>query len=602
MFPSFNPLSQSHLGNRVQSNGAVPQQVVSPNPFAGNPCNVLPTPVQLQSHMGILPQSSIPGYGLMNYMNNGQAVSMILPGLAASGIVNGPNQLLPLQNHQIATQQLGQFRNMAPNVNQVNLSQLPGQMLAQNLPQQLNQNMGLQNLLLCLPNVMANVNQLSIAQQLNPSQLPSFNGFPGSNQGARALRPQNPFSLADTQGGCDHQLNQNQQNVRSPVMGPNVLRSLSTASQQQPQSHLMPDNVHPNHSERSPNLPGPVCRGQQENPNYRVGIKTSNPNFRNSPRKDFGRKTGRMASQRGSHRPQFHDMNDRKRKFEFANGHRGKAGISSHMEGKFGQLHPANPPKEQKRALSITYTEQEIQQWCEERRRNYPSKAKMEKQKLTDSRKNELDIKIRQEQLKKILVQQAELGVEIAEIPSHYLSDTRKKDESPEENSRPWNKKDRFQKNRDKRGHHNRRDRFNKKQRLEATSSTDPPSLNKNRTTLLQKLLHKDIRRDNSRLFQVFHFMVTNSFFKHWPEQSLKFPKVVVNENGCGSEVLEDKSQIFPTEGNGACQDCHAGNSDGGGDESTDDENEDVHHSHVEKSFHGKRDGLPDKEEGEIID
>lgn len=208
----------------------------------------------------------------------------------------------------------------------------------------------------------------------------------------------------------------------------------------------------------------------------------------------------------------------------------------------------------------------------------------------------------RLQQLKKILAQQAELGVEIAEIPSHYLSDTRKKDESPEENSRPWTKKDRFQKNRDKRGHHNRRDRFNKKQRLEATSSTDPPSLNKNRTTLLQKLLHKDIRRDNSRLFQVFHFMVTNSFFKHWPEQSLKFPKVVVNENGCGSEVLEDKSQILPTESSGARQDCHAGNSDGGGDESTDDENEDVHHSHVEKSFHGKRDGLPDKEEGEIID
>ncbi|XP_048139620.1 uncharacterized protein LOC115755693 isoform X2 [Rhodamnia argentea] len=600
MFPSFNPLSKSHLGNRVQSNGAVPQQVVSPNPFASNPCNVLPHPMQLQSQMGILPHSLIPSYGLMNYMNNGQAVNMTLPGLAASSIMNGPNPLLPSQNNQIAMQQFGQFQNMAPNVNQMHLSQPPGHMLVQNLPQQLNQNLGLQNLLLCLPNAMANVNQLSFAQQLNPSQRPSFNGFLGSNQGAQALCPQNRFSLANTQGGCDQQLNQNQQNGSTPVMGPSVLRSLPTASQQQPQSHLMPDNVHPNHSERSPNLPGPVCRGKQENTNYRGGINTSNPNFRNSPRKDFGRRTGRMASQRGSHRPHFHDMKDGKRKFEFANGHRGKE-ISNQMAGNFGQFHEANPPKEQKRAPSITYTEQEIQQWCEERRRNYPSKANMEK-KLTDSKKKELDVKIRQEQLKKILAQQAELGVEIAEIPSHYLSDIQKKDELPEESSRRWTKKERFHKNRNKRGHHNRRDQFNKKQRLEATSSTDPPSLNKNRTTLLQKLLSKDIKRDNTRLFQVFRFMVTNSFFKYWPEQSLKFPKVVANENVCESDMIEDKSQILPTEGSEDRWDCHAGNSDGGGDESSDDENEDVRHSRVEKSFHGKRDGLPEEEEGEIID
>ncbi|KAF8009657.1 hypothetical protein BT93_J0613 [Corymbia citriodora subsp. variegata] len=600
MFPGFNPLSQSHLGNRVQSNGGAPQQVVSLNPFAGNPCNVLPNPMQLQSQMGILPQSSIPGYGLMNCMNNGQAVNMALPGLAASGIMNGPNPLLPLQSAQIAMQQLSQFRNMVPNVNQMNLSQPPGQMLAQNLPQQLNQNMGLQNLLLCLPNAMANVNQLLLAQQLNPSQFPSSSGFLGSNQGAQALRPQNPFSVAKLQDGCDQQLNQNQRNVISPVMGRSVMRPSPNASQQQPQSRLMPDNVHP---EKFPNLPGLVCHGQQENPNYRGDMNTSNPNFRNSPRKDFGPRTGRMASQRGSHRPHFHDMKDRKRKFEFANGHRGKAGTSSEMAGKSGQLHPANPPKEQKRALSISYTEQEIQQWREERKRNFPSKANVEKQKLTNSRKNELDVKIRQEQLKKILAQQAELGVEIAEIPSHYLLDTQKKDESLEENSRPWTKKERFQKNRDKRGHHNRRDRFNKKQRLEATSSTDPPSLNKKRTTLLQKLLSKDIKRDNTRLFQVFRFMVTNSFFKHWPEQSLKFPKVVVNENGCENEVKGDKSQILPTEGTGARQDSHAGNSDSRGDESNDDENEDVRHSHVEKCLHGKReDGLPDEEEGEIID
>lgn len=598
MFPGFNPLSQSHLGSRVQSNGAAPQQVVPPNPFAGNPCNVLPNPVQLHSQMGILPQSSIPGYGLMNYMGNGQAVNMALPGLAGAGVVNGPNPLLALQNAQIAMQQLGQLRNMLPSVNQMNLSGPPGQMLAQNLPQQLNQNMGLQNLLLCLPNAMANVNQLSLAQQLNPSQLPSLSGFLGSNQGAQALRPQNPFSLASPQGGPDQQLNQNRRNLSSPVMGPSALRPLPSASQQQPQSRLMPDNVHP---ENFSNLPGPLSHGQQENPNYRGGINTSNPNFRNSPRKDFGWRTGRMASQRGSHRPHFQDMKDRKRKFEFANnGHRGK-GISSEMAGNFGQLHPVNPPQEQKRALSITYTEREIQQWREERRRNYPSKAKVEKE-LTDSRKNELDVKIRQEQLKKILAQQAELGVEIAEIPSHYLSDMQKKDESLEENSRPWTKKERFQKNRDKRGHHNRRDRFNKKQRLEATSSTDPPSLNKNRTTLLQKLLSKDIKRDNTRLFQVFRFMVTNSFFKHWPEQSLKFPKVAVDENGCKSEMTGEKSQILSTEGSGVHQDCHDGNSDRGGDKFSDDENRDVCHSHVEKSFHGKRDGLPDEEEGEIID
>ncbi|KAH7548399.1 hypothetical protein JRO89_XS14G0119600 [Xanthoceras sorbifolium] len=154
------------------------------------------------------------------------------------------------------------------------------------------------------------------------------------------------------------------------------------------------------------------------------------------------------------------------------------------------------------RSLALIYTDLEIQQWREERRKNYPSKAIIEKklaEKTSSSKVIDREAKMRREQLKEILAKQAELGVEVAEIPSHYLSDSEKQPYGREENTRP-------------------------------------------KPTLLQKLLSTDIRRDKSRLLQAFRFMVMNTFFKDLPEKPLKFPLVIVKENGFSEEVVEEKA------------------------------------------------------------
>ncbi|KAJ4699402.1 Nuclear fragile X mental retardation-interacting protein 1, conserved domain containing protein, partial [Melia azedarach] len=151
-----------------------------------------------------------------------------------------------------------------------------------------------------------------------------------------------------------------------------------------------------------------------------------------------------------------------------------------------------------RKSLASTYTEQEIKQWCEERRKNYPTKANINK-KLTEKQSNseriDKEVKMRREQLKEILAKQAELGVEVAEIPSHYLSDSEKLVHGREKNARPLNKRGRFQNKHDKRGRYNRREQFAKKQKLEDNDSSKTSSFNKRKPTLLQKLLSTDIKR-----------------------------------------------------------------------------------------------------------
>ncbi|GMJ14372.1 hypothetical protein HRI_005106400 [Hibiscus trionum] len=144
--------------------------------------------------------------------------------------------------------------------------------------------------------------------------------------------------------------------------------------------------------------------------------------------------------------------------------------------------------------------------------------------------------KNRQLQLKEILAKQAELGVEVAEIPSHYLFGSEKKVNGREENHRLSTKRGRFGLR--KRGRPDKRDHFCKKPRSATEEST---SFNKRSPTLLQKLLSADIRKDKSRLLQVFRFMVMNSFFKDWPEKPLKFPVVVVKDGVSEGEIIEEK-------------------------------------------------------------
>lgn len=151
------------------------------------------------------------------------------------------------------------------------------------------------------------------------------------------------------------------------------------------------------------------------------------------------------------------------------------------------------------------------------------------------------------QQLKEILAKQAELGVEVAEIPSHYLNDAEmpSNGNEKEENTR-LKKRGRFQNRNDKRGRRNREDPANKKQKSkEADSSNNNHALENKKPTLLQKLLSKDIKKDQSSLVQVLRFITMNSFFKDFPEKPLKFPSVTVKESGFTEELPEEDKAVI---------------------------------------------------------
>lgn len=138
-------------------------------------------------------------------------------------------------------------------------------------------------------------------------------------------------------------------------------------------------------------------------------------------------------------------------------------------------------------------------------------------------------------------------------MPPHYLSDTEEpvhgngEDNNSNNNKRAWTKKEKFQNRLDKKGKRGRKGRFSKRQRLEDNNSGSTPALNKKKT-LLQKLLSKDVKRDKSHLLQVFWFMATNSFFKDWPNEALKFPLFVLRDSGDGNEgVVEKSSGVGPS-------------------------------------------------------
>ncbi|KAF7822477.1 nuclear fragile X mental retardation-interacting protein [Senna tora] len=150
------------------------------------------------------------------------------------------------------------------------------------------------------------------------------------------------------------------------------------------------------------------------------------------------------------------------------------------------------------RSLSVTYTEQEIQQWREARRKNYPSKNNFEKKQ--SGRQNGSKVVNREDlrrELKEILAKQAALGVEVAEIPTHYLRDPQNNCVKGEEKRNFANKR-KFQNKFDRRT--DRQDQYSNKQKIAKKNFPNAP-------TLLQKLLSADIRRDKRHLFQAFRFM-----------------------------------------------------------------------------------------------
>ncbi|KAL1558861.1 hypothetical protein AAHA92_09274 [Salvia divinorum] len=163
--------------------------------------------------------------------------------------------------------------------------------------------------------------------------------------------------------------------------------------------------------------------------------------------------------------------------FQFNNEIRGKG--NKNFAGKNFNL--SNPSEQiqvgKKRSLMLNYTEQESQHWREERKKNYPSQANVEKKLKKNPKQLEVEdeaAKIRRQQIKEILAKQAELGCEVAEIPSCYLSDPEQQADAIKQNKRAFGKRDRFHNKFDKKGKFQQSDRYSKKQRYEIRRFAKP--------------------------------------------------------------------------------------------------------------------------------
>lgn len=127
------------------------------------------------------------------------------------------------------------------------------------------------------------------------------------------------------------------------------------------------------------------------------------------------------------------------------------------------------------------------------------------------------------QQLREILAKQAEMGLEVAELPPNYLSESENQTGNGDAR-RLQKKRGKFRNKLNKRDKkHGQRDQKAKKQRSIS---------NKREPTLLQKLLSTEINRDKSHLLQVLRFMVLNNFFKDYPEKPLEFPLITAKDVG----------------------------------------------------------------------
>ncbi|XP_024534105.1 uncharacterized protein LOC112347443 [Selaginella moellendorffii] len=245
-----------------------------------------------------------------------------------------------------------------------------------------------------------------------------------------------------------------------------------------------------------------------------------------------------------------------------------------------------------KPAINISKeSEEETRKWREARRRNYPTTANIERKlqaiqgRIERGELVDEDALMRQESMKQILARQAELGCQIAEIPSYYLSQryTEKKtslgrpSKAPrasedQEGSRVFHSGRRqgrkicvfFQKGHCKKGRrchflHDTANNNDEERKDSRSENAKAERVQKEREpTLLAKLLSSEIKRDKSHLLQCFRFFVNNRFLEdHHPgaplklfewaeddepeEAKAKAPPVVVLDDS--EEDLEDEDE-----------------------------------------------------------
>ncbi|XP_010931479.1 uncharacterized protein [Elaeis guineensis] len=502
---------------------------------------MLLNPTQFPSH-GLNPQFPAPPMANFNNQNSSlrnfsgnpmgmpnQPLSMPFPSL-----LRGPNVPPMAQNNRMGVlPQPGPFgMNQAVQaLNQVMAMQLLGQQnlnflaslqpgslfLANNLPQNINQVAGLPNEQVRLQDLTMQGNQIS-ALTFPPSSHPRGSNHPGFVGSPHMSMNNSNTNISSEKSSVDAKKN-------------TVGQSGKPISRSPMQNHQNGKNM-----QRSGHWP-------QVNS---VGDGERNVNSENSPSKNFTRNVHGYGKRKSSHirfqKPQLHHSKN-------AN----ESGGPFNMPGRRGQdkwrqrkpqLANCSKPATagSKRCLHVNYTENEIQQWREARRKNFPTRANVEKNLTGSGTSNEdadSDAKLRCQQLKEVLAKQAELGVEVAEIPPSYFSELENHPENENER-KALHVTDQFpSKYKNKRGSHGR-DKWNaKRPKLKNEASTDSsPTVKKREPTLLRKLLNAEIKRDKIRLLQAFRFMTLNSFFNGLNDKPLEFPEITVKdaglENGIG--------------------------------------------------------------------
>ncbi|XP_010278208.1 PREDICTED: uncharacterized protein LOC104612482 [Nelumbo nucifera] len=597
------------------------------NSHLGMPTFGSPSPYQhlAQSHGQLFPQNAPHNF-------NPIAASP-LRGHPSSNLPQNLNQMAPSQPHgQLFMHNNPQFVSQIMPMRPYAAATIPGGGPCPQIPQHLNPLAGFPQ------NQMQNVNQHAPMQcsqnSVNPIQvshdlpLCSNASLGQMSQATQILGNQNPTFLMNPQLGMMNPCEVAQQNKQDhlsgpPTIGQNCLQETPIASQhlqgisslacglaQQQQSQMNLQSVNLQKSQ------GNHAKGRENHIPNTIQGNPESKNFRRNYHESWKRDSAHPKFQKSSNHP----MATAKGNFRTFNRQRGKG---SGNEG-VRKSHPANSTKqakvECKRFIPLNYTEQEIQQWREARKRNYPSRANIEK-KLTEKAENaevtDRDAKAFRQQLKEILAKQAELGVEVAEIPPEYLSEPDRQVCEGEEDKKVFAKKGRLR-NHGKRGRYGQDRRFAKKQKLEGKDLSNKPALKMSKPTLLQKLLSADIKRDKSHLLQVFRFMVLNSFFKNCPDKPLEFPSVIVKDMVSEKEVIEKPSHQTNDDllvsKNSIIQELQgtndqlADNGDDGDGSSDDDGKHDVEVENMAYKHVGKRDCAREElekseaEEGEIID
>ncbi|KAG8078264.1 hypothetical protein GUJ93_ZPchr0007g3515 [Zizania palustris] len=206
----------------------------------------------------------------------------------------------------------------------------------------------------------------------------------------------------------------------------------------------------------------------------------------------------------------------------------------SRASGKFPSDNPATGGH--RKRPPIIYDANEVKQWVEARKKNYPTSVNINK-KLSENQpageKKDEDAQMRRQELKEVLAKQKELGFELPELPPGYLSENEDGGNERKCNWKTQHRGSRFgNRVNNKRSRYDRKDFQSKRPKVWNQTRRDDGTMVKSREpTLLQKLLSSDIKRDRHRLLHAFKFIVLNSFFSDYPDKPLDFPIVKVTRS-----------------------------------------------------------------------